>query len=237
MRLHGKSAVIYGANSPAGTSVARAFAKEGATVYLAGRSTDRLQPVAREILNLGGAVEVAKVDPLDPESVAEHLHQVVMKHGKVDVSLNLAFLAVEGATRLCNLTDEQFAASAFTRVRSNFVTTAAAVREMAYQGQGLVIATSAPEPTGKDGKMAGQIIGNAAIEALCDQMRSDVGSFGVKLAYLAAVPTSGEELVEMLLRLLTSIPATSPKRPEDYRGTSESGRFPSAEGPAGSAIV
>ena len=38
MLLSGKSVVIYGATNPIGATVARAFAEEGAAVYLAGRS-------------------------------------------------------------------------------------------------------------------------------------------------------------------------------------------------------
>jgi NADP-dependent 3-hydroxy acid dehydrogenase YdfG len=214
MRLQGKSAVIYGANSPAGASVARALAKEGATVYLAGRSTSRLQPVAREILNANGAVEVAQVDPMDPESVSEHLHEVMVKHGGVDISLNLAFLGIEKAARLCNLTPEQFAAATFTRVSSNFVTAAAAASEMAYQGRGIILATAVPDGASPEGRLAGQTIGDAAIEALCEQLRIDVGSFGVKVTYLDNAPASNEELVQSIIRLLATIPTGSRSRSE-----------------------
>jgi 3-oxoacyl-[acyl-carrier protein] reductase len=204
MQLRGKSAVIYGANSPAGSSVARAFATAGATVYLAGRSTSRLLPVASEIQRAGGAVEDAEVDPLDPKSVSDHLHEVVVKHGAVDVSLNLAFQGVVGAARLCNLTDEQFDAATFTRVRSNFVTAAAAAVRMAYQGRGVILATAVPEGGYPEGELAGQRIGSAAIEALCQQLRADVGSFGVRVAYLADVSTAAEELVQKVFRVLAS---------------------------------
>jgi 3-oxoacyl-[acyl-carrier protein] reductase len=202
MQLRGKSAVIYGANSPAGASVARAFATAGATVYLAGRSPSRLEPLAREIVNAGGIVEVAEVDPLDPKSVSEHLHEVGVQHGSVDVSLNMAFLGVVGPARLCNLSDQQFDAATFTRLRSNFVTAAAAARTMAYQGRGIVLATAVPEGGYPEGELAGQRIGNAAIEALCEQLRGDVGSFGVQVAYVPDVPASGEELVQRLFQVL-----------------------------------
>jgi NAD(P)-dependent dehydrogenase (short-subunit alcohol dehydrogenase family) len=235
MQLHGKSAVIYGANSPIGASVARAFAKEGATVYLAGRSTSRLQPVAREILNAGGAVEVAQVDPLDPKSVSEHLHQIVVKHGTVDLSLNLAFLGMEGAARLCNLTDEQFAAAMFTRVRSNFVTMAAAASEMAYQGRGVILATAAPERGSPEAKLAGQAIGSAAIEALCEQLHLDVGSFGVRIAYVGEVPASEGELLDRLDRALESDQASPRASAESTSEAARSTRPTRLESPAGAA--
>ena len=234
MQLDGKSAVIYGANTPSGASVARSFARAGATVFLAGRSTSRLQPAARAILNAGGAVEVAQVDPLDPKSVSEHLHRVAVKHGSVDLSLNLAFLGIEGATRLCNLSDEQFAAATFTRVRSNFVTTAAAAREMAYQGRGIILATASPDPASAEGKMAGPAIGSAAIEALCQQLRNDVGPFGVRVAFLADVLPSEEGLVDGLLEVLATLPSPPP---ETAPGSPPGTRPQVVDGPTAAATV
>jgi 3-oxoacyl-[acyl-carrier protein] reductase len=204
MQLRGKSAVIYGANSPDGATVARAFATAGAKVYLAGRSPSRLEPLAQEILNAGGTAVVARVDPLDPKSVADHLHEVVVQHGSVDVTLNLAFQGVVAPARLCNLTDHQFDAATFTRIRTNFVTAAAAARTMAYQGRGVILATGVPEVGYPEGELAGRKIGSAAIEALCEQLRTDVGSFGVQVGFVAA--DSGDELVRNLFRFLAATP-------------------------------
>ncbi|MCI4330801.1 MAG: SDR family oxidoreductase [Thermoplasmata archaeon] len=209
MQLEGKSAVVYGASNPNGALVARAFAREGATVYLGGRAINPLQLVATEILDAGGSAEVARVDPLDQASVSEHLHQIVIKHGTVDLSFNLAYLGIDGATRLCNLTDEQFLAASFTRVRSNFVTMAAAASEMAYQGRGVILASAAPERGSLEGKTAGQLIGSAAVEALCQQLSLDVGSYGVQVAYLAKAPGSEEEALEQIARTLSTLPATA----------------------------
>ena len=49
MLLKNKNAIIYGAGGSIGGSVARAFAREGATVYLVGRTLDTLDNVAREL--------------------------------------------------------------------------------------------------------------------------------------------------------------------------------------------
>ena len=49
MLLEDKNAVIYGARGSIGRAVARAFAREGAKVYLAGRTLESLEEVAQEI--------------------------------------------------------------------------------------------------------------------------------------------------------------------------------------------
>ena len=54
MLLEGKNAVVYGAAGSVGLAVARAFAREGAAVFLAGRTLASLQGVADEIEQAGG---------------------------------------------------------------------------------------------------------------------------------------------------------------------------------------
>jgi 3-oxoacyl-[acyl-carrier protein] reductase len=62
MLLENKNAVIYGAGGAIGGAVARAFAREGARVILAGRTLDKVEAVAREISAAGGVVEAAQID-------------------------------------------------------------------------------------------------------------------------------------------------------------------------------
>ena len=50
MLLDNKHAVIYGAGGPIGAAVARAFAREGATISLAGRTRAKLDELARPCL-------------------------------------------------------------------------------------------------------------------------------------------------------------------------------------------
>src|SRR3712207_7097298 len=60
-----RSAVIYGAGGHIGSAVARAFARDGANVFLAGRTLATLDAVAQEISAAGGAAEAAQVDALE----------------------------------------------------------------------------------------------------------------------------------------------------------------------------
>lgn len=54
MLLENKNAVIYGAGGSIGGAVARAFAREGAKVHLAGLTHESLEEVAEEIRSAGG---------------------------------------------------------------------------------------------------------------------------------------------------------------------------------------
>ena len=58
MLLDNKSAVIYGGGGSIGGAVARAFAREGSRVFLAGRTRATLEEVAEAIRATGGAAEI-----------------------------------------------------------------------------------------------------------------------------------------------------------------------------------
>ena len=64
----GKVAVIYGAAGSMGSAVARAFAREGAHVELAGRTLEKVQALATEISGAGGQAAARDVDALDRAS-------------------------------------------------------------------------------------------------------------------------------------------------------------------------
>jgi len=66
MLLENKNAIICGAGGAIGGAVARAFAREGARVFLSGRNAAPLEAVANDIVASGGVVaaETATVDAL-----------------------------------------------------------------------------------------------------------------------------------------------------------------------------
>lgn len=89
MLLEGKNALIYGGGGSIGGAVARVFAREGARVFLAGRTLAPLERVAEEIRSSGGVAETAEVDALDERAVDEHADAVAERAGGIDVSFNL----------------------------------------------------------------------------------------------------------------------------------------------------
>jgi NAD(P)-dependent dehydrogenase (short-subunit alcohol dehydrogenase family) len=88
MLLENKTAVIYAGGGAIGGAVARAFAREGARLFLTGRDRGKVDGVAKEIVAAGGVAETAQVDALDANAVDEHLDGVVERAGAVDVSFN-----------------------------------------------------------------------------------------------------------------------------------------------------
>ena len=54
--LGGKNAIIYGGGGGIGGGVAGAFAREGARVFLVGRTWEKLDAVAKDITSAGGTI-------------------------------------------------------------------------------------------------------------------------------------------------------------------------------------
>jgi 3-oxoacyl-[acyl-carrier protein] reductase len=89
MLLQHKIAVVYGGGGFVGGAIARAFAREGATVHLAGRTAATLQMVADDIATAGGQAQVAVVDALNEAEVDGHAAAVVERSGTLDISVNV----------------------------------------------------------------------------------------------------------------------------------------------------
>src|SRR5580692_12714951 len=88
MILKNKVAVIYGAGGAIGGAVARAFASEGASVFLTGRKLANTAAVAKDIVVVGGRAEAAEVDALDEQAIDKHLQSVIVKAARIDISFN-----------------------------------------------------------------------------------------------------------------------------------------------------
>src|SRR5258706_15663208 len=123
--LNNKSAVIYGAAGNLGPGIARHFAREGARVFLVGRTRATLDALAAEI---GPRAHVAVVDALDPRAVRAHLDAIVAEHGSIDISFNLIARGdVQGAP-LLDMSADDFMAPITTGTRTQFITAQAARR-------------------------------------------------------------------------------------------------------------
>src|SRR5215813_11168334 len=127
MLLKDKVAVIYGAPGAIGGAVARAFASEGATLYLTGRRLASVESLAEAT---GGFA--AEVDALDERAIDEHLQAVIDEAGRVDVSFNAIGLSdaeILGVP-LVDIEAERFALPVAAYTTSYFLTARLAARRM-----------------------------------------------------------------------------------------------------------
>jgi 3-oxoacyl-[acyl-carrier protein] reductase len=122
MLLEHKKAVIYGAAGAIGGAVARVFAREGANLFLAGRTRARVESVAEEISAAGGVAEAAEVDALDEDATDKHMDDVVARAQRIDVLFNAIGMDDVQGTLLVDMSAEDFAQPVIKAMRTQFLT-------------------------------------------------------------------------------------------------------------------
>ena len=189
MLLENKNAIIYGAGGSIGGGVARTFAREGAAVFLAGRTRGTLEKVVSDIEAAGGSAEVAVLDALDEQAVEEHARDVVSRAGGIDVSINLIARGDVQGIPLVEMTLEDFVRPVITGITSNFITARAAARHMVERGSGVILALDSGSASrspmlGATGPV------DAATDTFIRNLAAEIGSQGVRVLgiWAAGIP-------------------------------------------------
>jgi 3-oxoacyl-[acyl-carrier protein] reductase len=190
--LQDKNAVIYGGGGSIGGAVARAFAREGANVFLTGRTRAKLDAVADEVRAGGGAVATAEVDALDERAVDEHADAVAAEAGGIDISFNLISHGDVQGTPMAEMALEDYERPVVTAVRTMFLTTRAAARHMIRQGSGAILVFGGEGDPPRGYNLGGLQTAFHAMEAMRRQLSSELGPHGVRVVTLrtGGVPES-----------------------------------------------
>ena len=208
MLLEGKNAVIYGAGGSIGSAVARAFAREGAKIFLAGRTRLKLEEVAQQIRSAGGVAETAQVDAIDEQAVDQHADAVAASAGSIDVSFNLISYGDVQGTPLAEMPLQDFERPIMTAVRTQFLTSRAAARHMIRQGSGVILFFGGYGDPVPDYYLGGFQVALNAMESLRRQLASELGGHGIRAVTLQTggvpetIPESfdvREEINEMIV--------------------------------------
>ncbi len=94
--LKGKTALITGAGRGIGRAAAIAFAKEGISVGLLGRTLSNLEKAAEELKEFDVKVSIAAADVQDSESVNKAVEKITSELGGIDILINNAGIAKFG---------------------------------------------------------------------------------------------------------------------------------------------
>ncbi len=186
MMLKDKVAVVYGGGGAIGGAVARAFASEGAKVFVTGRGKAKVDAVAREITAAGGFAEAALVDALDENAVDQHLQAVIGKAGRVDISFNAIGMVTEDVvgTPFLEAKVEKFTLPILGYTKSYFLTARSAARHMIPNQSGVIMTLSAlPARTGTDTN-GGYGAAMAAKEAITRDLSLAFSRHGVRVVCL-----------------------------------------------------
>jgi len=185
MMLKDKVAVIYGAGGGIGSSVARAFAREGAKVFPTGLHRGAVEAVAKDIVADGGSAEGAEVDALDEKAIDNHLQSVIAKAGRIDISFNVIGLpdARTLGVPLVELDAELFALPG-GYLKSYFLTARLAARRMIPNKSGVVMTVTALHSRIGIPLVGGYGPIQAAKESLTRSLSAELAPHGIRVVGL-----------------------------------------------------
>lgn len=188
MLLENKNAVIYGAGGAIGGAVAHAFAREGANLFLSGRTLDSVERAAKDIRAAGRVAETAQVDALDGREVEAHMAEVEQEAGSI------------GAL-LIEMSLEDFAKPIVIATRTQFLTAGAAARRMVKQGSGVILMITATPARLGFPLVGGFGTACAALEGFSRQLAAELGPQGVRVVCLRSAGTPDAPGVDEVIDL------------------------------------
>jgi len=182
MRLSGRRVVVTGASSGIGRALAHAFADRGAVLTLAARRLEKLEEVAREIVESRPGTDapaVVRCDVTNPHDVSTLVGGTVERLGSVDVLVNNAGVSVFGDEARTSIDDYRHV------MEVNFFGALYCTREalpfMLRQEDGLIVNISTVAAIHGVPYLAAYGASKAALVALSQSLRAELAGTGVRV--------------------------------------------------------
>jgi 3-oxoacyl-[acyl-carrier protein] reductase len=181
MLLQNKNAVIYGAGGSLGSTIAKAFAAAGASVFLAGRNLEKVQKTAADIHASGGKAQAGSVDAFDKKAIDAHLTKVLQIAGSIDISFNAVAVEVVQNIPLIDIPADDFMLPVTGMLHTRYLTAIAAAKVMMKQKSGIILSLTAT-PGGIGYPYTGGFApACAAIESFSRNLASELGYYGIRV--------------------------------------------------------
>jgi NAD(P)-dependent dehydrogenase (short-subunit alcohol dehydrogenase family) len=181
IRLENKNAVIYGGGGSLGSAVAKAMARAGATVFLAGRTLSSVQKVADEIVAAGGRAEATAADATNRSDVDALIETITRKRGTLDVSFCAIDYQVIQNIAIVEMKAEDYVRPVTLAMQSHFTTATAAGKVMMKQRSGVVLSLTATPAAVAYPFTGGFAPACSAIECFSRNLASELGPYGVRV--------------------------------------------------------
>ncbi len=224
--LNGQVTLVTGASRGIGQATAIAFAKAGAKVIIAARSSSTLENIAGQITRLNGVCLPMQADVTDETSVRRLIEHAVAHFGRIDVLVNNAGAIVYGPAEHATLEDWDTVIG--TNLKGSFLCAREIIPTMARQGGGHII--NVASGAGRYGfpNLAIYCASKHGLIGLSESLGRELLSSKIRVSYicpgwvdtafLAVFPqkmvvqaskTSPEHVAQEILRLATIQPGTS----------------------------
>jgi len=140
--LTGKVVFVTGASRGIGAAAAHLFAREGAAVVLAARSTDALDRIVTEVRADGGVADAVTLDLADRASIRAAVDRVEELHGRLDGAFNNGAVPQQQVGPLDTTSDEDIDEQFAVNFRAHWTAMTAEAGLMRRNGGGAIVNTS-----------------------------------------------------------------------------------------------
>lgn len=189
LNIQDKVVVITGASSGIGEATARLLARQGATVVLGARRTDRLESIASDINAAGGRAEFRALDVTDRKDVQDFIDFAVSRFDRVDVLVNNA--GVMPLSRLEALKVDEWDRMIDVNIRGVLHGIAATLPLMQRQRAGQIINIASIGAYAVSPTAAVYCATKYAVRAISEGLRQEVGG-DIRVTVIAPGVTESE---------------------------------------------
>ena len=179
MDIQGKVVIITGASMGIGRAAAHCFAKAGARLALAARSTDKLNALVDELHTAGYQAIAAPTDMRDAAAVNHMVEQTFQHYGLIDILVNNAGQAAAGTVAAVN--PEHYRQIIDLNLFGPLYAIQAVVPKMRQSGGGLIINISSMVSKMKIPGLGTYASTKAALNLLSDTARVELAADNIRV--------------------------------------------------------
>ena len=179
--LNGKVVLVTGAGSGIGRAAARAYARQGASVVLAGRRAAELDAVAEDIITAGGSAVAIPTDVSDERAIKALIDGTIDRFGQLDAAFNNAGVASSFAP-ITELTAEDYDRTMAVNTRGVWLLMQHEIRAMLAQGTGgAIVNNSSVAATGGTAGLSIYAASKGALDSMIRPIALEVGPAGIRV--------------------------------------------------------
>jgi NADP-dependent 3-hydroxy acid dehydrogenase YdfG len=181
-KLEGKVAIITGASSGIGEATAIALAAEGAKVVIAARRVERLEAVAKQIIDHGGQALSIVSDITDEAQAKNVIQKAHAEFGHIDILVNNAGISFPG--RIENADPSNWRKMIDINVLALMYTTHIALPIFKAQKSGHIVNISSVAGRIARAGMAGYNVTKWGVNAFSEALRQEVYQDNIRVTII-----------------------------------------------------